>query len=286
MASTTVPTSFEQLSMITLRLRSSCINSLSVSSPLSSGINTSKIMKSGRSPPFTLAIASRPELTASTSKPSTSSSVCKYFRMLGSSSTTRIFSFAPIDFLPELPISNRMEFLALIHRQQERKPASRNWFAFHPDLASVGLDEPLSNRQPQAHACRVAVYPHKIFEDFLVMFRGNSRATVGHVHLDAVRTRQTKPSPLLDRRHLGYASFPKVRCRAKRNRASGGGMLQCVVQKVRRGLLYFLIVKLEVWYRGIERRVEFHTFSLKRLRPTFRQLVQTVAKVIFPKLQY
>src|ERR1700686_2034903 len=234
MASTTVPTSFEQLSMITLRLRSSCINSFSVSSPLSSGISTSKMMKSGRFPRFPLAITSRPELTAATSKPSTSSSVCKYFRMLGSSSTTRIFSFVPIDFLPDSPISNQLEFLALIHRQQKRKSASRNWFAFHPDLAAVRLDEPLGNRQPQAHACSVAVYPHKILEDFLVMFRGNSRATVGHVHLDAVRARQTEAAPLLDRRHLSHAPLPKVRRGPKRNRATGRRMLQCVIQKVRR----------------------------------------------------
>src|SRR6266576_3269313 len=39
-----------------------------------------------------------PELTVSTSNPSTSNSVCRYFRMLGSSSTTRTFSFTAIDF--------------------------------------------------------------------------------------------------------------------------------------------------------------------------------------------
>ena len=100
MASTTVPTSFEHDSMITLRLRSNSINSFNVSMPFISGISTSRIMKSGRSPLFTLASASFPELTASTSNPSTSSNVCKYFRMLGSSSTTRIFSFTAIDFFP------------------------------------------------------------------------------------------------------------------------------------------------------------------------------------------
>ena len=100
MASTTVPTSFEQDSMITFRERSSPISSFSVSMPFSSGIKTSKMMKSGRSPFFTLFKASLPELTVSTSNPSTSKRVCKYFRMLGSSSTTRIFSFSAIGSSP------------------------------------------------------------------------------------------------------------------------------------------------------------------------------------------
>src|SRR5216683_1040900 len=86
-----------QLNMITFRLRSSCINSFSVSSPFISGIKTSKIMKSGRSPALIFPSASLPELTVSTAKPSTSSSVCKYFLMLGSSSTTRIVSFTVIE---------------------------------------------------------------------------------------------------------------------------------------------------------------------------------------------
>ncbi len=103
MASTTVPTSFEHESMMTLRLRSTCINSFNVSRPFNSGINTSRMMKSGRSPFFTFSSASLPELTASTSNPSTSSNVCKYFRILGSSSTTRIFSFTAID--PSLSIN-------------------------------------------------------------------------------------------------------------------------------------------------------------------------------------
>src|SRR6266436_1074341 len=79
------------------RLQHRCIHSFSVSSPFISGIKTSKIMKSGRSPALIFPNASLPELTVSTAKPSTSSSVCKYFLMLGSSSTTRIVSFTAIE---------------------------------------------------------------------------------------------------------------------------------------------------------------------------------------------
>ena len=49
-ASTTVVTSFEQESMMTLSVRSTCINCRSVSRPSISGISTSRMMKSGRSP--------------------------------------------------------------------------------------------------------------------------------------------------------------------------------------------------------------------------------------------
>ena len=50
MASTTVVTSFVQESMMTFSVRSSCINCRSVSRPSISGIRTSRMMKSGRSP--------------------------------------------------------------------------------------------------------------------------------------------------------------------------------------------------------------------------------------------
>src|SRR5215813_714453 len=82
--------------MITFRLRSICNNSFNVSIPFNSGISTSRIIKSGRSPLLIFSIASEPLLSVSTSNPSTSRSVCKYLRMLGSSSTTRIFSFTAI----------------------------------------------------------------------------------------------------------------------------------------------------------------------------------------------
>ena len=96
MASTTVVTSLEQESMIMFSVRSICISRCSVSSPSISVISTSRIMKLGRSPWLTRSSASFPLATVSTSWPSTSRSVLKYLRMLGSSSTTSIFSFFAI----------------------------------------------------------------------------------------------------------------------------------------------------------------------------------------------
>src|SRR4030081_2100135 len=132
--------------------------------------------------------------------------------MLGSSSTTRIFSFAAIGPLPRSLVLNiEQNYLALIHRQQKRKSASGNWLAFHPNLPAVRLNQPLGNRQSQTHAGGGAGHAHKILKDFLVMFLRNSETAVGHVNLDAVRARQTEPAAFLYRRHLGYASLPKMR---------------------------------------------------------------------------
>src|SRR5580700_9268581 len=58
--------------------------------------------KSGRSPVPMRSRASLPLETVSTSNPSTSSRVWRYLRMLGSSSTTRIFSLSAI-VLPREP---------------------------------------------------------------------------------------------------------------------------------------------------------------------------------------
>src|ERR1035438_6123148 len=187
MASTTVPTSFEQLSMMMFRLRSSCRSSFSVSMPFISGIKTSRMMRSGRSPSLTLARTSLPEPTVSTSKPSTSSRVCRYLRMLGSSSTTRIFSFTAIDF--SLCTSNSECFpaiknprceLRLIHWQQKCKLASVGGFALDPDFAAVCLHQALGDRQTQAHSGGVAVHANEVLENFLVVFGCDTWAGVGN----------------------------------------------------------------------------------------------------------
>src|SRR5579885_2579286 len=38
--------------------------------------------------------------------------------------------------------------LALVHWQQERKPAAGWRFTLHPNLSAMGLDQPLRNREP------------------------------------------------------------------------------------------------------------------------------------------
>src|ERR1700726_982262 len=204
MASTTVPTSLEQLNMMMFRLRSSCKSSLSVSMPFISGISTSKMIRSGRSPSLILARTSLPEPTVSTSKPSTSNSVCKYLRILGSSSTTSIFSFtaidlslcAPTQILPAQPKMIPKE-LRLIHRQQKRKLAAIGGFALHPDLPPVRLHQAFGDGQAQAHSGGIAVHAHEVLEDFLVMLRRDSRSGIGYRHFHAVRPWQTKAPAFL-----------------------------------------------------------------------------------------
>src|SRR5579871_1457980 len=86
--------------------------------PPISGINTSRMIKSGLSPLLIFSIASGPLLRVSTSNPSTSSKVCRYFRILGSSSTTRIFSLTDISVLSVL-IQNPVAPIARSARESE-----------------------------------------------------------------------------------------------------------------------------------------------------------------------
>ena len=95
------------------------------------------------------------------------------------------------------------------------------------------------------------------------MFSWNSWAAVGHVNLDAVRTRQAEPSPLLYGGHFRNAPLPKVWRGSKRDRAPGRRVLQRVIQEVRCALLHFLIIKFEIRYRRIERSVRAEEFNAR-----------------------
>src|SRR5580704_4174192 len=251
-ASTTVPTSFEQLSMMILRLRSRCRSSFSVSMPFISGIRTSRMIRSGRSPSLTLASTSLPEPTVSTSNPSTSSSVCKYLRILGSSSTTRIFSFTAIGFSPCIPLLNAVQLpvtrteLSLIHGQKKRELAAVGCFALHPNLPAMRLHQALGDRQAQTHTRSIAVYADEILDNLLVVFRGDPRAGIGDGYFHAVRTRQTEAPAFLGWRSLGDASLPAMRQRPKRDAPPRWRMLQRVVQKIGGGLLHLLIIEAKV----------------------------------------
>src|SRR5580700_3092294 len=236
--------------MMTFRLRSTCISSFKVSIPLSSGMRTSKMIKSGRSPPFTFAIASLPELTVSTSYPSTSRSVCKYFRMLGSSSTTRIFSLAVIEF--SLYPAQFLEKLSLIHGQQKCEFASCFRFTLYPNLAAMRLNKPLRYRQSETHPGSVAVHPHEIFKNLLMMLRRNPRAGVRHGNFDAIRPRQPESPPLFHRRNRRHAPLPEMRPSFQCHASARWRMFQRIVQEIRGRLLHFLVVEPERRYRRIE----------------------------------
>src|SRR5882762_2035864 len=283
MASTTVPTSFEHESISTFRLRSICISSFNVSMPFFSGIKTSRMMKSGRSPPLTFESASLPELTVSTSNPSTSSRVCRYFRMLGSSSTTRIFSFVAMNCSLSIKKSST---LPLIHRQQKREPASTSRFTFDPDFSAMRLDKPLRNCQPQSHPRSVPVHSYKIFEYLLMMLRRDSRPGVRHTHFYAVRSRQAKSPSLFRRSHGCHAALPEMRPRTQRHAAAGGRVFQGIVEKIGRRLLHLLVIEPEHRYRRINVDFQFDSLALKRFRPPFRKLLETISQIVLAQLQH
>src|SRR6266566_9948337 len=210
MASTTVPTSFEQESMTTLSDRSICINSFSVSRPFSSGISTSRMMKSGRSPASIFSTASRPETTVSTWYPSTSSRVPRYFRMLGSSSTTRILSFSTIC----APTFGASKYLKIVYRQQERKSAAPLGFAVHPDLATVRLHQALGYGQAQAHSGGRPIDANEILEDFLMMLGGDAGSSIRDGHFEAVGMLRALAAALHGLQFFGRPAFPEVELRS------------------------------------------------------------------------
>src|SRR5215472_17450888 len=124
-----VPKLLEQEVITMLSLRSRCIISCSVSIPPISGISTSRRIQSGRSPASILVSASLPLLTVDTSNASTSSKVCRYFRMLGSSFTTRtvnlgLFSIVSLRVHRAISVHHDFRHLGLEHVVQPRGPAT------------------------------------------------------------------------------------------------------------------------------------------------------------------
>src|SRR5690348_358924 len=99
-------------------------------------------------------MSSRPSLpleTVVTSNPSTSSKVCRYLRMLGSSSMTRIFSFGITSFVGPF-LASRIAVRFHLCRQQELERASPPGLAVHPDLSMVRLNQSFRYCQSQTHS--------------------------------------------------------------------------------------------------------------------------------------
>src|SRR5579862_8366027 len=109
--------------------------------------------------------------------------------MLGSSSTTRIFSLTCM-CLPLFPAQN--QFSGLIHRQQKRESTSSLRFALYPNLSPVRLNQPFRNRQSQAHTRGVPVNANEVLKNFLVMFRRNPCPGVRNAYFHAVWSRQAE----------------------------------------------------------------------------------------------
>src|SRR6185437_2830366 len=113
-----------------------------VSNPSISGIQMSRIMRSGGSVPYIFS-ASSPLAAIDTSYPSSSRMLRKDVRIASSSSTTRIDADITPFSLP--PTHHRFT----LHRQIERKDGSLRVVVPHMDLSLVICDNPADNRQPQ-----------------------------------------------------------------------------------------------------------------------------------------
>ena len=62
-------------------------------------------------------------------------------------------------------------------------------------------------------------------------------------------------------------------------------MFQRVVEQIRGGLLYFLIVETEIRNRRIECGVETNAFALERFLPALGEFIEAIAKIVFAELQ-
>src|SRR5260370_39968583 len=105
--------------------------------------------------------------------------------------------FFPLQQL-EFPLRSEKLFgaLALIHRQQKRKPTSRLRLARYPDLSAMCLNEPFRDRQPQTHSRRISVHAYKIFKYLLMMLSRDTRPRIRYAYFHAVWARQPEPAPL------------------------------------------------------------------------------------------
>src|SRR5580704_11448191 len=211
--------------------------------------------------------------------------------MLGSSSTTRIFSLTAISLSLksgeawDTRSATEKIVLALIHRQQEGELAPVLGFALDPNLAAVRLNKALCDRETQAHAGRVAIDADEILENFLMMLGRYARARIFHRDFHAVRARQTEAAALLRRNRFRDAAFPEMGRCSQRNRSTGGRVFQRVVEQIRGGLLHLLIIETEIWNRWIKCGVEPNAFAQKRFLPALGEFVETIAQIIFAKLQ-
>src|SRR5580693_6958763 len=182
--------------------------------------------------------------------------------MLGSSSTTRIFSFTAISLSLKSADARASQsdaakiVLRLVHGQQKREFAAVFCFTFYPNFAAVRLHEALCDREAKAHTGGVAIDADEIFENFLVMLSRNARARVFHRDFDAVRARQTESAALLRGHGFGDAALPEMRRGAQGDGPAGGSVFQRVVEQIRGGLLHLLIVKAEIGNRWIKCGVE------------------------------
>src|SRR5450755_2459852 len=104
--------------------------------------------------------------------------------MLGSSSTTRIFSFSAIGriFLGTKLVrsykSLSKSFDIDWKQERERTPASEH--AINPHFSAMGLNQAFCNRQSQSHAGRRWIDAHEFFKNFLMKFGGDSTTCIGN----------------------------------------------------------------------------------------------------------
>ena len=119
-----------------------------------------------------------------------------------------------------------------------------------------------------------------------MMFRGDARPRIRYTYFHAVRARQPKSPPLFHRSQGRHAPLPEMRRGTQRDASPTRRMLQRVIEQIRRRLLYLLIIESERRDGRVEARIQLDAFALKRFRPAFRQLIETIPQIVLAKLQH
>src|SRR5215469_2851077 len=149
--------------------------------------------------------------------------------MPGSSSTSKILALSLI------AVSFRVVDWGF-QWNDERKLAARPWLALDPDLAAHAVDQAARNRQTQAHAFGLFVggKAEKVVENFQMIFRGDSWASIGDADLDRIGLQQgSSPTLLVDQRITGGAAFPHVGFGVQPHGSARGSELERVFQQIR-----------------------------------------------------
>src|SRR4029077_11312224 len=142
--------------------------------------------------------------------------------------------------------------LLVVNGQEESERAAPAQFTIHPNLPSMSLNQAFCNGQPESHAGRRPVHPYKILEDFLMMLGGNSGTGIADGHAYTIGFVVTLGPAVGGRRFFGYAALPKMEIRPHGDTTAGRSVLQSVIEQISDGLLYLLVIELEVRQLFIE----------------------------------
>ena len=193
--------------MSTLSERSTCISWRSVSSPSISGISTSRMMKSGRSPSPTRSSASLPLDDRVDFE-----SVHFQQRLKIFADARFVIHHQNLFFVvpsSSLRASSPSRSYSTSVGSRKEKELPLPYFAIDPDFSAMRLNQALGDRQSQADPRGRRIDAHELFKNLLMKFRGDSVARIGHGNQHAVRARAAVAAAILRGRRVRKRGAPR-----------------------------------------------------------------------------